>query len=315
MMRAPLILTNCTSRKRLSAEAVTLPADTVAATIDGVARDWLATYSAAPKVRRVRDLYMGRSFSDAYKAARHVEGELFVVSAGLGLVHEDEEAPSYDVTFADATNPLARTLADKGWSSSDWWQALNAVRMGNGPLSRLVVERSPRLVMLALPSGYLEMLVPDLLTLDPGRRELLRIFSSTTGVSTLPAELRRFALPYDDRLESLSGHDGTRTDFPQRAMRHFVEELQGHHVDLEAAKERVADALKGLSPRQTPSRTKRSDSEIADVLRKQWSQYKGSSSQLLRYLRQEAHIACEQKRFRGIWQGLKAEQAAQGARP
>jgi hypothetical protein len=169
--------------------------------------------------------------------------------------------------------------------------------------------------MLALPSRYLEMLVPDLLSLDPALRELLRIFSSTAGVSTLPAELQHFALPYDDRLESLPGHDGTRTDFPQRAMRHFVEQLQGHEVDLEAAKGRVAMALRGLSPRQTPSRTKHSDSEIAEVLRKQWTQHKGSSSQLLRYLRQEAQIACEQKRFRGIWQGLKAEQIALGARP
>jgi hypothetical protein len=50
-------------------------------------------------------------------------------------------------------------------------------------------------------------------------------------------------------------------------------------------------------------------------MRKQWKRHKGSSTQLLRYLRQEAQIACEQKRFRGIWQGLKAEYAQRGVQP
>lgn len=311
-MHAPLILTNCTSRKRIGGEVATLPAGLVAATIDVMAREWLAIYNAAPKNRRVRSLYLGRSFSDAKEAARRAKGELFVVSAGLGLAHEDEEAPSYDLTFADTTNPLARNLAARGWSHSDWWQALSAVRIGNGSLSRLIAERSPRLVMLALPSGYLQMLVPDLLDLSVSARELLRVFSSAAGVSALPAELQHFALPYDDRLESLRGHDGTRTDFPQRAMRHFVEELQGHELELQQAKERVAEALRGLIPREIPSRTKCSDTEIAAVLRREWSEHKGSSTQLLRFLRREARIACEQKRFRGIWLSLKAELAAQG---
>jgi len=165
--------------------------------------------------------------------------------------------------------------------------------------------------MIALPSGYLEMVASDLLDLDDATRGTLRIFSSAAGVSTLPPALQPCAMPYDDRLESLAGYDGTRSDFPQRAMRHFVESLHGHELDLHAARDRVTEALGGLTYRRIPVRTRLSDQEIETVLRRQWARYKGSSTALLRYLRQEAQIACEQKRFRSIWQGLRAEFAIQ----
>jgi hypothetical protein len=313
-MSTHLVLTNCTSRKRLGAPVATLPVGVNYDQIQSVADAWQTIYSSAPKLRVIRDLYLGRSFSDAYKASRSADAELLVVSAGLGVVHELDDAPSYDLTLADRTNPLALTLATHGWSAMEWWRALNSTGVGHGPIAHLVRQRPAGLVLIALPSGYLDMVVPDLNDLDAAARDRLRIFSSTAGIAGLPVDLRRFALPYDERLETLAGHSGTRTDFPQRAMRHFVEELGGHHLDLESAKARVSEALRGLVSRQIPSRKKLSDSEIAAELRRQWGRHKGSSTLLLRYLRQEAQIACEQKRFRNIWQGLRAEYANRGTR-
>jgi hypothetical protein len=309
------VITNCTSRKRMGAEALTLRTTLPFADIQSLARAWQSDYCGAPRLRLVRDLYLGRSFSDAYKAARLVDGELFVVSSGLGLAHELDDAPSYDLTFADTSNPLAVVLHRQGWTPAAWWDALNQSGIGHGPLWRLVESSRPGLILIALPSGYLEMVSPDLLHLSVEDRQRLRIFSSSAGSAGLHAELQCFALPYDDRLEAISGHNGTRTDFPQRALRHFVEELEGHRLPLLEARARVESALDGLKPRHIPARTKLTDTEIANVMRKQWKRHKGSSTQLLRYLRQEAQIACEQKRFRGIWQGLKAEYAQRGVQP
>lgn len=309
------VITNCTSRKRLGAEALTLRADLSFEGIHSAVQAWQAAYQDAPKVRVVRDLYLGRSFSDAYKSSRSLGGELLVVSSGLGLTHELDEAPSYDLTFADTTNPLAVVLQRHGWTPAEWWDALNQSGIGHGPLWKLVESSPPGLILIALPSGYLEMVSPDLLHLSVEDRQRLRIFSSSSGSAGLHPELQPYALPYDDRLEAIPGHNGTRTDFPQRALRHFVEELEGHRLPLTEARTRVESALDGLQPRHIPARTKLTDAEIARVMRQQWKRHKGSSTLLLRYLRQEAQIACEQKRFRGIWQGLKAEYAQSGARP
>jgi hypothetical protein len=159
------------------------------------------------------------------------------------------------------------------------------------------------------------MIAPDLLGLPENKRHLLRIFSSAAGSADLHPELQPFTLPYDDRLEAIPGHSGTRTDFPQRALRHFIEEVEGHRCPLLEARARVESALVGLQPRHIPTRTKMTDGEIANVMRKQWRRHNGSSTQLLRYLRQEAQIACEQKRFRDIWQVLRTEMQTTGATP
>lgn len=299
----------------MGAEPLTLRADVSFADIKSAAQAWQAIHSGAPKLRLVRDLYLGRSFSDAYKAARSVDGELFAVSSGLGLALETDDAPSYDLTFADASNALAVLLQRQGWTPAEWWDALNQSGVGHGPIWKLVESSPQGLILIALPSGYLEMVSTDLLHLSIEDRQRLRIFSSSAGSAGLHPELQRYALPYDERLEAIPGHNGTRTDFPQRALRHFVEELEGHRLPLTEARTCVESALEGLQPRHIPARTKLTDTEIANVMRKQWKRHKGSSTQLLRYLRKEAQIACEQKRFRGIWQGLKAEYAQSGAQP
>jgi hypothetical protein len=120
-------------------------------------------------------------------------------------------------------------------------------------------------------------------------------------------------MPYDDRLESVPHYSGTRTDFPQRALLHFVTELDGHYLDWSAGAKAVSQSLTGLSTRHIPTRTRLDDAEITNVLRRHWTDYGGSSTRLLRFLRREAQIACEQGRFRDIWRGLKAEMNAKGA--
>jgi hypothetical protein len=117
-------------------------------------------------------------------------------------------------------------------------------------------------------------------------------------------------MPYDERLESLPGHAGTRVDFPQRAMLHFVSELDGHCLDLEAGRHAVVTALDGLAAREIPARVRMDDAQIATMLRRHWTEHGGSSTKLLRFLRREAQIACEQGRFRDIWRGIKVEMNA-----
>jgi hypothetical protein len=312
-MAHSLVLTNCTSRKRQGPSVATLPKGRRYRDVETAAEIWRSIYGAAPKVRAVRDLYMGRSFSDARKAARCLGGSLYAVSAGLGVAHEDDLAPSYDLTLADPSNTLALALAAQGWPAAAWWRALNTTGVGRGPIAALVVERDPEMILIALPSGYLDMIVEDLLGLSEAARTKLRIFSSCAGTAGLPPALREFALPYDERLEALAGHGGTRADFPQRALRHFVEVLAGHQLDLESARGKVSEALQGLTLRRTPARAKLSDDEIAAVLRQQWESCRGSSTLLLRYLRQEAQVACEQRRFRGIWKSLRGERVTEGA--
>jgi hypothetical protein len=308
------VITNCTSRKRGGAHPVTLNEEQHPADLGEVSAAWQKALATTPPVHVVRDLYAGRTFADAYRAARVVEGELFVASAGLGLVHEADQAPAYDMTFADRTNPLARIGARVQFTPADWWGTLGRSGVGRGLISDLVRATKPSLTLLAMPAGYLAMIARDLDALQPEELESLRIFTSTSGAEALPRKLRMCAMPYDERLESIEGYSGTRTDFAQRALLHFVERLSGHQQCASEAKILVQSTLAGLAPRIIPTRKRLTDAEIAMLLRNQWQAHKGSSVQLLRYLRRDAQVACEQKRFQGIWTSLRQEFAKYGGR-
>lgn len=242
---------------------------------------------------------------DALIARSLACGQMFVVSAGVGLVHEDDHVPAYDLTVTERSGEFARTLDRVGATASDWWAELGAVGIGRGSISGLLRAHPGRQILIALPAGYLEMVSDDLNGLHDTEVEFLRIFTSPAGAAALPHRLSKATMPYDARLESLPGHAGTRVDFPQRALRHFVEFLNGHQLDTDTARRAVAQSLQGLPHRHTPVRTRLSDDAIAQLLEANWHAHGGSSTRLLRFVRREAGIACEQRRFRDIWRRVQ----------
>ncbi|MGF6923880.1 hypothetical protein OKW28_008077 [Paraburkholderia sp. 40] len=61
-----------------------------------------------------------------------------------------------------------------------------------------------------------------------------------------------------------------------------------------------------------PVRERKTDSEILALLRKNWDRFDGTSARLLRFLRDEALVACEQSRFRNLWCHLQQDLAKKG---
>ncbi len=114
-------------------------------------------------------------------------------------------------------------------------------------------------------------------------------------------------MPYDERLESIQGFAGTQADFAQRALRHFVEVLQATSMPLDEARGAVSASLARRRRRPRSVGQRMTDDEIRQVLTAQWVRHSGRSTKLLRYLRDEARISCEQKRFCRLWQQLSAD--------
>jgi hypothetical protein len=303
-------VTSCTTRKRAVDPAVSLPAKSLLKPSVDLAAEWLALVGKAGRRTAAVDLYLGRSFLESKQVACFLSADLFIVSAGLGLVHGADLVPNYDLTVVEG-GALERRLEMAGEQTSDWWAQVTRQPQGSGALSALVT-RSTGLVMLALPASYLRMVHEDLSLVHGRAAHKLRIFTSAAGTGEIPGQLRECVLPYDDRLESLEGFNGTKAEFPQRAMRHFVEMIGGHHLDLQDAQVRVRSALIGLKKPAIPLRQKKTDAEIAAMLRMQWASHGGRSTSLHRYLRDQALVACEQSRFRSIWQRVRTERLSQG---
>ena len=120
-------------------------------------------------------------------------------------------------------------------------------------------------------------------------------------------------MPYDDRLDGPNSPvRGTRSDFPQRAARHFVKILASmdgnsasHHVDA------VTAELEHMRPPAKHNRRRLSDEEIRATIQSHWDVVDGQSSTMLRHLRDKLGVACEQSRFAELFRQIKDERRGQ----
>lgn len=289
---AVTVITTCTNRKRLGAALSISAADLPAGSTRAVAVEWSRRVSASPRVALARKLYGGRAFRDADMASSGLGGGLWIVSAGLGLIDADTAAPAYGLTSVRGHPDCVLGKIDGG--AADWWAALTQhspvhvdIPGGDGP------------ILAALSAPYLAMIGPEWATWPESQLKRLRIFSKTSPAGRLAAAW----MPYDDRLDS-TGLDraGTQSDFAQRALRHFAEtfgEGTGHAKDDAVL---VSNALSGLRARLVPERKRMDDEALLVLIDAEWDSVGGRSSRMLRRLRDELGVACEQTRWKLLFQ-------------
>lgn len=300
MPSTAVIVTSCTLRKaeRNRIDVAQLPDAT---SLNQLVRTWRRTICKAEANIQAGRLYQGRAIVDTAAVAEILGTSWYVVSAGLGLVRSELPVPAYECTVA-AGSELHRRLRALGCSPAHWWNELTNSQPA--PLSR-VIARAPTL--LALPSSYIRMVYDDLARVAPARTRHLRIFTSAAGALCVPNHLKGCVMPYDERLEAVRRFSGTQSDFAQRALRHFVEVLQATSLPLEKARDAVSASLAHRRRRRRQVGQRMTDNEIQQVLVAQWTRHSGSSTKLLRYLRDEAHISCEQKRFSRLWRAVSVQ--------
>lgn len=312
MAHKAIVVTNCTNRKRQSGVGVVaLAAVETSGPLATVAARWAKAVRKARPSSEARDVYMGRAFTEAQRVTATLKGTLHIISAGLGVVDAADRIPSYDLTVSEGTNSLKPLLIQLGKEPSDWWAALTAELGGQHSVPALLDRHPDTLALFALPGSYVALIAQDLASLTKTQISRIRIVTSDHGRTFLPDNVRHVALPYDERLEG-SAYAGTRTDFAQRALRHFIEVLGGHRLSPEEARATVANAMRNLKKPAVPVREKKTDAEILALLRKNWHRFDGASTRLLRYLRDEELVACEQGRFRGLWCELQQELDTKG---
>jgi hypothetical protein len=298
-----IVVTSCTARKRNSGAAVKFSRRIVGASIRETAERWRQELQGGGPRTPDGQLYVGRSISEARWVANHLQAPMHVVSAGIGLIDAEEEVPPYDLTVAGRSSTFQRVLEEYRSTTTDWWLLLCK---GRG--FRDLLTRNPRsLVLVALPATYLEMISKDLSSCTAKQLERLRIFTSQHGRNALPASLAEVAMPYDDRLESLRGYSGTRADFPQRAMRHYVECLQAQRLTARNSSRAVEQALAPYTKPKLVKRRRVDDEVIKDLIRRRWSALGGRSAMLLRHLRDDRRVACEQARFAQLCRLVRQE--------
>jgi hypothetical protein len=294
-----LVIVMCSKRKRAEADPTLFARDLDADDTLAVARAWGRRLVEAPAHTRAGDLYAGRGFLEARRAAAHLHADLCVVSAGLGLVEATTLAPSYSLTTVsrDADSILAKTEG----SAAAWWSALQSA----SPFSSSATTRESGLILASLSAPYLSMVADEWSRWPAERLTRLRLFSKERP--TGPAEaLAPCWMPYDDRLDAAADDlAGTQGDFAQRALRHFATTIQGSS-NAAADSDKVSQALDGFQARRTPVRHRLSDDAVLELIDAHWATVGGRSGAMLRHLRDTLGFACEQRRFQDLFKRAAA---------
>jgi len=139
----------------------------------------------------------------------------------------------------------------------------------------------------------------SLVELDPKILSRLRIFGASLS-ATLPAALRPSLAPYDARLDSIL--PGTRADFSQRALIHFVNSVAAKRTSQDRAADfaAVESALESAVAPDRMRRPRRTDEEILQLISARLPSQSGIA-RILRALRDEEAVACEQSRFSRLY--------------
>ncbi|EXI65342.1 MAG: DGQHR domain protein [Candidatus Accumulibacter adjunctus] len=295
-----VLVTVCTNRKsippleRLQAER--LPSGCQ----EAVSKTWRAWLREAARRVPAKRLYAGRGFTEALAVVESRKADLWIVSAGLGLVHGDEEVPGYDLTLsAGSDSSVARKVTDGPFDASRWWSDLGRRRRPKRSLAELLSSHPAEHVVISLPGSYMELVQEDLQSAGSAALCKLRLVGPL-DLDRVAPRLRPLVMPYDDRLNGpISPLNGTRADFPQRAARHFLEQAcaDGLASDPEDDAARVRASLRDLAWPAQANRRPLGDDEIVKVILASWDRASGQSTKMLRLLRDEEGIACEQGRF------------------
>lgn len=305
-----LVITTCTNRKRKPVPAAQHASTLSKALMSDIAVQWVRRLGAAEHLYAAGEIYGGRAFQEAVMASDLLGARLMIVSAGLGLVDASQPVPPYACTISvDAADNIGGQVTGD-FSAQAWWRTLSAI----SPYRQDLVDAAQEaggLICVALSDLYIEMIAPDLIALPPALRSRLRLFTRAPRVN-IAAELHPYVMPYDDRLDGLdSPIRGTRGDFAARALHHFARDIlpanptgsADDHADA------ISVAQQGWAPPEKVERHRLDDEGILDLIRRHWDDERGSSSRLLRRLRDQLYVSCEQGRFANLARRVRAERA------
>jgi hypothetical protein len=299
-----IVVTTCSGRKRAAGMSVITPDGLAPGSLSEVASAWLNSVSRVSTKRVARNLYCGRTVTEATHAATLLNAELWFISTGLGLIDRFLEIPAYNLTASERGRSwFAEKIPSQTIAWDDWWQEITRRNTSSSSFVELMRDNPEAMVLVAASGPYAQMVRRDLAQLSDGEIKRMRLFGRRLK-DVLDPRLHPYIMPYDSRLDGKeSPVPGTRGDFAQRALRHFAENIlkEAPRGDIRTHRQAVIDALAPLPDIEWPRRTPKSDDQIICLILAHWDEVDGRSQAMLRYLRDKLQVACEQRRFRNLF--------------
>lgn len=309
------LITTCTNSKKLFGSPPVQLRDFIAKDegIDETAYLWAQALTASMKNNptiAAKDLYKGAHWHIAKSIAEEFGAELWVLSAGFGLIHKDTKIVNYQATFASVTDDCIPKSGGSLYVRSNYWWTALAENLGKyreyKDLSVLMRKNPNDYFVISGSSYYIHAIHDDLLKglhyLKNPHKQLIIITSHSNSLK----ELAPFTLVSQQKMRQLLG--GTMVTLNIALAKLFLSKscsTMSSIIDFSTTKHALECDLKKLPPEIKPERKRRSPEEvkhyIIDLLKKKPDT---SASQGLRYFRDSGN-SLEEKSFRRIFEEVK----------
>lgn len=317
-MATPLlhIVASCTDRKRLPVpEALRLGTVRAAAHGDLFKAWWHALQRHNSPTAPAAELYAGAHWTVVRDLPRVAlssgfQAELWVASAGYGLVPASAPIRAYAATFATG-HPDAVAAPDEApaEAAQAWWAKLAgevgpepaaprtlAALARSSPHSRILVVASPR---------YLAAMEPDLLKAAEALRSPDGLLLVSGEPGPVDDELQQHWIPSVAALQGTLG--GARMSLHARLARRILEEAATHGLGVSALRDRFIELARRAGPPPRYDRNPVDDNSVQQfILQQLRTNPKATHTGLLRAFRSSGQ-ACEQGRFRRLFQQVAKE--------
>jgi hypothetical protein len=316
-VRAVNLIVSCTNRKRFA----TVP-KTCVHTAGGndlgtrLARWQRNLGSATTGDHPAEAVYMGdhwsvvRTIPDVARTAG-LRVQLWICSAGYGLIRPDTQIKAYQATFARGEdNYIGVGLQENEHILQQWWDGVCGYRFpmqSDAPRTIAGIAAAfPHTPMLvALSADYLNAVAEDLahVLARPYFHDHLAIVSC--GTEQPHATWKHHLLPCDASLAGSLG--GALTSLNARIARYLVQSVTKTELTIHALRD-IAMSINRI-PATSRSRIPQSDEKVAAFIRKGVAQSpRTSKTRLLQEFRRGGQ-ACEQKRFGAIYARVRHEES------
>lgn len=305
-MRTIRVVVTCSDRKASPAD----PRHSVASLPPGPVEQRVATWVSrltTASGRRVAagDLYRGEHWSVVRRIATRADTEVWVASAGYGLVRFDSPLLPYQATFTTG-GPDSVTQVDDARSPAQqaarWWRGLQSWAGPNGQRRSLDDLAGDGPLVIALSPPYLAALATDV-------EEAARASEQVALVSVGDASVRfdGLRLPGSAALRGVLG--GSLQSLNARIVEHLLGAQPSTGLTRVWAHQHLARLVAGAPELPVFDRQHLTDDEVLEYVAEQLADDPTASCTRLHRQLRDSGRACEQARFRRLYLTARQELA------
>jgi hypothetical protein len=287
------LVASCTNRKRSAPRAPLFLREHHGSTA-ARAKSWLRALSEVESPTHFAvDLYCG----EHWEIARNTRAEsLWIASAGYGLVSASDTLKPYAATFSPGHEDSVGEAAVQWWRALGDWDGPGVTR----PRSLAALARTTnRPLIVAAAPPYVRAMNADLIEAARHLGDQLVIVTSRFPASD---ELSKNLVTSDARLTHVFG--GSRVALNARVAADIAANLGERPISAAKLRRHYAQLASAQPKASMPEREAVSDNVVIAFIRQMLtSSPNAKHSALLRVFREGGH-ACEQKRFRSLYQDV-----------